>query len=249
MDIGFAMNYQYLNEIDMNPGGDEPEWGWFGPGINTFTKDKSETTEEEYFYSNFGEADTQVSGMSQSISVEGKRRLDDPCQNFVASLDEQTGDALITTLRRTFPDGKVIERDVTIHEIKADQDGAPNEKAKFACKLSFNGPSRVVTEPVGIAYPEEVAAEAVNVAVGETSTIITTVTPADANPRCVFATGNHKVATVTPDGLVKGVSAGKTRITIKCVSKPSVAKQVDVTVTAPTRQASSTKSAGTSEDK
>lgn len=252
MDIGYAMNYQYLNEIDMNPGGDSQSWGWFGPGISSITKDKSETTEEEYFYDGFGQAENAVSGLSQSLTVEGKRRMDDPCQNWVASHEDDTGDDLLTTLRQTDPTGKVIERDVTVHEIKAGQDGAANEKAKFSCKISFNGQPRLVQESVGSALPETVTAESVTVAVGENATITPTVTPTDANDRCVFASGNHKIASVTPDGVVTGIKAGKTRITIKCVSKPSVAKQVDVTVTAATQQVSqqsakSTKSSGVSE--
>ncbi len=249
MDIGSSMNYQYLNEVDINPEGDSPEYAWVGPGISSFTRDKSETVEEEYFYDKFGEADTQVTGMQQSITVEGKRRMDDPFQNWAADHDETTGDGLCTTLRRTFPDGKVIERPVTVHEIKADQDGAANEKAKFSCKISFNGPGEVVAEAVGTAYPEKVTAAAVAVTVGETSSISAIVTPEDANPRCVFATGNHKVATVTPDGTVTGVAAGETYVTAKCVSKPSIMARVKVTVSAAARQASPAKQAGTADSK
>lgn len=249
MDIGSSMNYQYLNEIDTNPEGDSPEYAWVGPGISSFSPDKSETVEEEYLYDKFGEADTQVTGLQQSINVEGKRRLDDPFQNWAADREDATGDELCTTLRRTYPDGKVVERPVTVHEIKAGQDGAPNEKAKFSCKLSFNGPGEVVTEAVGTAYPEKVTATDVTVAVGETSVISATVTPEDANPRCVFATGNHKVATVTPDGTVTGVAAGETYVTARCVSKPSVMARVKVTVSAAARQSSPAKQTGATESK
>lgn len=238
-EIGYAMNYQYLNEVNMTPEADEPTWGWFGQGINSITPDKSETTTEEYYYDGFGQAETSVDGLSQSITVEGKRRLDDECQNWVASLADEVGDALNTVYRQTDPTGKVIERDVTIHEIKAGQDGAANEKAKFVCKLSFNGLPRVIKDGNGTTLPETLTVpETVSVAVGATSPIEATVAPDTASSRCVYATGNHKVATVSTAGVVTGVSAGKTRITVKCVSKPSVAKQVEVTVTEPVSEVS-----------
>lgn len=242
MDIGYAMNYQYLNEINMTPSEPEPTWGWFGQGISSITKDKSETTTEEYYYDGFGHAETSVEGMSQSLTVEGKRRLDDETQNWVASLAEETGDLLNTQLRQTDPTGKVIERDVTIHEIKAGQDGAANEKAKFSCKISFDGPPRIVQEPVGSAYPEKVEAKDVTLNAGETAQIAATVTPEDANPRCVYATGNHKVATVSLDGTIKGVAPGTTMITIKAIARPSIVTRIKVTV-ANAAQAASAKAA------
>lgn len=237
MDIASAMNYMYLNEVDINPGGDSPEYAWVGPGISNFSPDKSETVEKEYLYDKLGDADTQVTGLEKDINVEGKRRLNDPFQNWAADREDATGDELCTTLRRTFPDGKVVECPVTIHEIKADQDGAPNEKAKFSCKISFNGSPETVVEPVGIAFPEKITATAVTVTVGETSDISATVTPEDANPRCVFATANHKVAAVTPDGTVTGVAAGETYVTARCLSKPSVMTRVKVTVSAASQAA------------
>lgn len=256
MEIGYAMNYQFVNEVDMTPHADEPIWGWFGQGISSITPDKSETTTEEYYYDGFGQAETSVDGLSQSITIEGKRRLDDACQNWVASLADEVGDALNTTYRQTDPTGKVIERDVTIHEIKAGQDGAANEKAKFSCKLSFNGLPRVIEDGRGTTLPEELTVpEAISVAVGGTSPIEAKVTPDTASGRCVFATGNQKIATVSTDGIVTGIAAGKTRITVKCTSKPSVAKQVEVTVaesasepvTQSARATSSTKAAAAKE--
>lgn len=230
-DIGYAMNYMYMNEVDMTPTADEPTWGWFGQGISSITPDKSETTTEEYFYDGFGQAETSVDGLSQSITIEGRRRMDDACQNWVASLADEVGDALMTTYRQTDPTGKVIERDVTIHEIKAGQDGAANEKAKLSCKLSFNGQPRVIADAAGSSLPESLEASDVSVAVGSTAKIQANVAPETASQRCAFATGNNKVATVATDGTVTGIAPGTTRITVKCFAKPSVARQVKVTVT------------------
>lgn len=233
MEIGYAMNYQYMNLINMTPGAEEPTWGWFGQGISSISPDKSETTTEEYYYDGFGQAETSVDGLSKSVTIEGKRRLDDECQNWVAGLEDEVGDALNTQYRQVDPTGKVIERDVTIHEIKAGQDGASNEKAKFSCKLSFNGQPRIIEDAHGTSLPETLTVpSSVTVTVGDTSKIETTVTPTTASPACAFATGNHKVATVAADGTVTGVAAGKTLVTVKCVSKPSVAKQVAVIVAA-----------------
>ena len=59
-----------------------------------------------------------------------------------------------------------------------------------------------------------------------------TVTPAEANAKCFFASGNTDVATVDSDGNVTGVAAGEAVITVRCASKPSICTQVKVTVAA-----------------
>lgn len=231
-DLGYAQNYQYLNELLVTDDKGDELLLWFGPGINSISLDKSETTTEEYYYDGDGNAETSVDGLSQSLTIEGARRYGDPAQDYVASLADETGDALIGKLRQTDPDGRAIERDVTIHEINAGVGGAANEKAKFSCKLSFLGAPRTVRNSDGITLPEEVECADVTVKVGETAEAKATVTPEDANPRCRFATGDRRIATVTPDGKVTGVKAGTTMVTVKCASKPSVSKQIKVTVTA-----------------
>lgn len=254
-DLGYAQNYQYIVELVVENEAGEEELIWAGPGISSIALDKSETTTEEYYYDGDGNAETSVDGLSQSLTVEGKRRYGDPFQDWVAAKADETGDALISKLRQTDPDGRVIERDVTVHEINAGVGGAANEKSTFSCKLSFLGSPRVVRESQGIELPEALECADVSVAVGETVAATATVTPSAANPRCRFATGNRHIATVTPDGKVTGVAAGTTMVTVKAASKPSVNKQIKVTVTAgsstsePSAQSAAAKTTAKTSDK
>lgn len=233
MDIGYAMNYQHVCEIDATPQDGAPTWAWFGPGIKSISADKSETTSEEYFFDGGGQAETSVDAIARAYNVSGYRRPGDPAQDFVAGLDEETGDALLTKIRMTGPTGEMVERDVTVHEIKAsDPTGDANVKTEFSCKLSCKGSPRLVEESAGTDLPDSVTAQAVTVAVGGTSAIGASVSPATASQRVLCAVLDPKVAEVTTDGLVTGLKAGKTTVTVKAAAKPSVMAQVEVTVTA-----------------
>lgn len=237
MDIGYAMNYQHVTEIDTTPRDGAPTWAWLGPGIKSITSDKSETTSEEYFFDGGGQAETSVDAVSKSYVVSGYRRPGDPAQDYVASLDEETGDALLTRMRVTGPTGQVIERDVTVHEIKSnDPTGDANNKTEFSCKLSGKGSPRIVPGEA-TELPEAVSAQAVTVAVGATSDIGATVSPSTSSQRVLCAVADPLVAEVTPDGRVTGLKVGKTSVTVKAAAKPSVMAQVEVTVTAGASQA------------
>lgn len=232
MDIGTAKNYQYINEINTTPNGDAATWEWFGPGIKNITSETNETASEDYFFDGGGDAETSVDGKSRSYTVTGVRRIGDPAQDYVASLDDETGDALMTQYRVTDPTGKVIERDVTVHEIKAnDATGDANSRTDFSCKLSCAGKPRIVRESDGRALPDKITAEAVSVEVGATGKVSASVDPPDASQRVLCAVENPKVAEVTPDGTVTGLAAGETTVTVRAASKPSVMKQVKLTVT------------------
>lgn len=235
MDIGYAMNYQHVTEINATPHEGSPTWVWLGPGIKSITSDKSETTSEEYFFDGGGSAETSVDSITKTYNVSGYRRPGDPAQDYVASLDEETGDALLTAVRVTGPTGRIVERDVTIHEIKAnDPTGDANSKTEFSCKLSGKGKPREVHEDDGIQLPEKVTASAVSLAVGATAEINVSVTPSKSSQRVLCAVEDPEIAEVTPDGTVTGIAKGKTTVTIKAAAKPSVMAQVEINVTAAT---------------
>ena len=46
VDIGFALNYQYANLLNITPEEDEPTWAYMGPGIEDISPDRSEKTDE-----------------------------------------------------------------------------------------------------------------------------------------------------------------------------------------------------------
>lgn len=234
MDIGFALNYQHILEVDITPGGEKRTWAWVGPGISTIGSDGSETTSEDSYYNNGGNTKVDVTGVSKKYSVEGHRRIGDAFQDFVASIEDAVGADRETRYRITDPTGRVIEAACTITDISASgPNGAANEKTAFKCSICRDGVPVAVTEAAGAALPDSVDVSApVTVQQGKTVEVKPTVTPSDASPRCVFAIEDPKVATVSADGVVTGVKSGKTRLAVKCAAKPSVSKVVEVTVSA-----------------
>lgn len=230
MDIGFAINYQHV--VEFNAGTQAaPDWAWAGPGISSITPSNSETSEETAYFDGGGNTTTDVTGVSKSYAISGKRRYGDKFQDWVASLDGCSGEALKTQMRITNPDGECVEYDVTVHNISAKgPNGEANAKTDFSCTASCNGLPRLVKEAEGTALPETVAAQAVTAKVGQTVAISATTTPAGASSRCLFAVEDASVAAVDSEGNVTGVKVGKTRVAVKCAARPSVYAYVDVTV-------------------
>lgn len=232
MDIGFLLNYQYVTLIDVNPGG-EPDWTWVGPGIENISAEKSETTNEKYYYDGGGNASKSITGISKEYAVEGDRLVGDKFQDWAASREECTGSELETRMRRIGPTGLVIERDVTVHEtVASDPTGAANENAKFSTKFACNGNPRTIDEGGAAKLPDSLEVADVEVGVNETAEAKPTVSPADASSWCLFAIdpAGRDIASVDSDGVVTGIKAGTTLMTVKCAAKPSVSKQVKVTV-------------------
>lgn len=232
MDIGFVLNYQHVTLIDTNPGG-EPDWAWVGPGIETISSEKSETTSEKYYYDGGGHSSKSITGLAKEYTIEGDRLVGDKFQDWAASLEESTGSALETIMRRIGPDGATIDRDVTVHEITAsDPTGTANENANFSCKVACNGDPRLVSEAAGTKLPESVSLDAVEVGVGEDVRLVPEVTPSEASGWCLYAISEtgRDIASVDADGNVRGLKQGDTLLTIKCAAKPSVSVQVPVSV-------------------
>lgn len=235
-DIGFPLNCNYITEVNIDPHADEPAWAWVGPGIRSIAPSKSETSEEKNYYDGGGASRTKVTGLGRSATVTGDRLVGDPFQDFVASLDDCIGDELTTQVRTTSPDGAVIERDATIHNIVGfnEPNGEANASPECSCEFAYNGTPRLISKAAGTKLPESVTvgSESVEVAVGATSKVTATASPEDASQRMLFAVENTDIARVSADGTVRGLKAGKTQLSVKCAAKPALGVVVPVTVTA-----------------
>ncbi|MBR6878187.1 MAG: choice-of-anchor J domain-containing protein [Bacteroidales bacterium] len=78
----------------------------------------------------------------------------------------------------------------------------------------------------------EITAEDVTMVNGETAIISYAVTPDNATDASVtFTSADETIATVDENGIVSGMSAGETTITIASVSNPEVSTTINVTVT------------------
>lgn len=235
MDIGFALNYQHVVEVDTTPNGDKRTWAWVGPGISDISKDNSESTSEDAYYNGGGNTETDVTGVNAKYSVEGHRLIGDLFQDYVASIEDGIGAARKTRYRVTDPTGKCIEAPCTVLDIAANgPNGAANEKASFKCSLSRSDVATVVTDAAGVLLPESVTvAQEVTVAANKSAEAVKpSVLPEGASTRCLFAIEDTAIARVSMDGVVTGLKAGETRLAVKCAAKPSVSTVVKVTVSA-----------------
>ena len=223
MDIGFALNYQHIVELDITPGSGTKTWAWVGPGISTFEKDNSETVSEDAYYNNGGNTNKDVTGIAAK---------------YVASLEDSIGAARKTSYRVTDPTGKVIEADCTLTDIVMNgPNGEANSKTEISFAINRDGDPRVVKEPSGNQLPESVSVTnagegKITVAAQSTQALQVSVLPEAASSRCLFAVENTDVASVDVNGVVKGLKAGTTRLAVKCAAKPSVSAMIEMEVTA-----------------
>lgn len=231
-DLGFARNYANALEINITPGEAAPTWAILSRGITTITPTNNEGTEDKDYYDGYGTPTTDVTSVQVQYEVEGDRCYGDPAQDYVASIALETGEGRRTQFRHTAANGDVIVGDCTILNATPNSgQGEASALGAFACTIATAGAPKY-TKGGKLKLPEEVAAEAVSVAVDGTASIKATVTPNEANPKCFYASGNTDVATVDSDGSVTGVSEGKTTVIVRAASKPSVMASVEVTVTA-----------------
>lgn len=233
IDIGYAINYQYINLIDITPSESTPTWAWVGPGITEITPEREEKVESEDTYATGGNSVTTVKGVDKTLQVSGSRLVGDPFQDFLVDIEEAFGTERETTYRVVNPTGEIIEEDVTIKDVIASgPNGAASDKQSISCTFARNDTPRIIEPAKGTHLPSQVTADAVSVKVGQTQQVTPTVTPDTASGWCLYAVEDTSVARVTADGKVEGLKAGSTKLAIKCAAKPAVRVSVDVTVTA-----------------
>ena len=219
VDIGFALNYQYANLLNITPEEDEPTWAYMGPGIEDISPDRSEKTDETEDYSTGGNTVTTVTGVTKTTSVTGKRRIGDPLQDYLASLEECFGDERNTQYRCVSPTGEIIEEEVTLKDINmSGPNGAASDKQAISFGMARNDTPTLIQSAKGHHLPATIAVEDVAVSV------------ATSSDWCLYAIENPDIAKVTADGIVEGIAAGKTRLSVKCAAKPSIRATVDVVV-------------------
>lgn len=233
IDIGFALNYQYVNLINITPNQPTKTWGYLGPGIENIAPEREEKLDETEDYSTGGNTRTTVTGVTKSTAVTGKRLLGDEVQDFIASLEEVFGDERKTQYRCVSPTGEIVEEDVTVKDINmSGPNGDASSKQEISFSLARNDTPQVIQQPKGMHLPATIEVSDVEVQVNGTATVTPTVTPATASNWCVYAIEDKSIARVTADGIVTGLKVGTTRLAVRCAAKPSVRATVDVEVKA-----------------
>ena len=229
-DLGFARNYANALEINITPGAEKPTWAILSRGITSITPSPNESTEDKDYYDGYGTPTTDVTSTQIQYEVEGDRCYGDPAQDFISSCALLTGEGRRTQFRHTAANGDVIEGDCTLLNLTPNSgQGEASALGAFACTVATAGLPKL-TAAGKLKLPESVTAAAVTVAVGATAAIEAGVEPAEANPKCFYASGNTDVATVDSDGNVTGVAQGEATVVVRAASKPSVMASVKVTV-------------------
>lgn len=228
--LDFAPNYCHVIELDTTPDADTATWKNALVGITECAPASDETVDEDDFYDNLGYDENTVSKVKPSLELTGYRKYGDPVQDFVQSRALTTGKERKTSYRWTHPDGTYMEGSCTLTDlIPGSGMGEASAKGDFSYTIAINSVD-VNTKGTAIYAPESITAEDVSATVGAVTPIDAEVSPENSNQKCHYAVEDDSIATVDTDGNVKGVSAGSTTITIKAASKPSVVKQIKVTV-------------------
>lgn len=229
--LDFAPNYNHVIELDITPGETYRTWEYALYGATNCDPTPNETSSDETYYHNLGSTETEITAVSWAIAITAHRCYGNKLQDFIAGLVNSTGKMRKTNYRWTWPDGTYLEGTCTISGIKPGM-GAPNDKGDFQYTISINTID-VHEEPGNNLLPDGITVSPANitVAVEGTTEPTVTVTPSGANQKCHYAIGDEEVATIDADGVITGVAAGETTLTIKAASMPSVVKQVAVKVT------------------
>lgn len=228
--LDFAPNYCHVIELDITPTEATPTWANALVGITECAPASDETVDEDDYYDNFGMDDTNVSKIKPSLAMTGYRRYGDPVQDFVQSKALTTGKDRKTNYRWTQPDGTYLQGKCSLVDlVPGSSMGEASAKGDLSYTINLDTVD-VITIGTDIYTPEAISAEDVTATVGATTAVDAEVTPEGANSKCHYAIEDTSIATVDADGNVKGVTAGSTVLTIKAASKPSIVKQVKVTV-------------------
>lgn len=228
--LDFAPNHAHIIELNITPEEASPTFAWAQRGILECAPESDETTSEDPYYHQLGQIATSIDAIKVSIAISGHRMYGDPVQDFVQSRALLTGKDRETQYRWTMPDGTVLAGDCTLAELVPGSGmGEANAKGDFGYKICLN---TVDVENPGeaVLLPKSITVTAVTASISKDTQAKASVLPQGANQKCHYAIGDASIATVDQDGNVRGIKAGKTTLTVKAASKPSVHAQCDVTV-------------------
>lgn len=223
-DIGFALNYTNLHEIEIPGRG----WARIGAGIQSVDPSGNEESDQTGYYDGEGLASTLITGGQVTLAFSGHRKYGDAAQDYIASLALEYGSARNTRYRWTAPDGQRINGQCTIANIKPGG-GDANSKSSFEFELHLNGrPTLTAGDASG--FPTSITASDITAAVGASASVGAAVLPNTASNALAYAVENDEIATVSSDGIVTGIMVGQTKLSIKSMVKPSVAVEVGVSI-------------------
>lgn len=136
-DTEFHISYENKYLLNINPGGDA-EYVEFAEGIAKFDWSPNETVTEDAYMDCEGGTYPMVTGAKYTCDVTGHRVVGNAAQDYIMSLVGQFGKKRNTQLRWTKTDGRAVECDIVIANIKPES-GDADAKEDFSCKLYVRG--------------------------------------------------------------------------------------------------------------
>lgn len=137
-----ALTEYYVAPIPSD--GSEPEYKRLAKWISTVNDDTDEETETTGYYDGDGTPSTDVVSVAKSYSFEGFYDEEDPAQQFIASLEFETGDARKIMFKQVRTNGDTYEGPATVSAIVV-TGGEATEYATFGCTISWDKKPEKVT--------------------------------------------------------------------------------------------------------
>lgn len=206
-----------------------------GRGFTDVTPAAAETVDTESDMLDAGYQKSEVSAKAITYALTGNRYIGDPAQDFIFDKFSKLGGELKTVTAIIEPDG-TVRIGVTTLTSPLGWSGAVNANSPVSVTLTIDGQPYVLhTDGTTEAQVNTVMVtpEAPTVKVGETTQLVAAIDPEYATNNAVdWSTQDNKIATVTKDGKLTGVAAGKTMVQVFVKSNEAVADMIPVEVTA-----------------
>lgn len=134
----FALNFQSLWELDTTPNGATRTWVRLGAGISSADPSNNDNLDQTNYLDGGGFGTTTVIGKQKTIAFSGHRVVGDSAQDYIASVQDELGDSLLSNVRYTAADGSMFTGPVTIANVDFGG-GDAGAKEEIAFELHING--------------------------------------------------------------------------------------------------------------
>ena len=152
----YELNYMRLYEIDITPNGATRTYVRLGGGLTGADPSQNEEVDQTGYLDGDGFKESRVTGKQLTISYSGHRKIGDAAQDYIAALEDETGDALTTNFRMTDAVGNVKSGPCTLANIKSGG-GDAGAKVEFTVDIHLNGKPARTPHSVATALSATVA--------------------------------------------------------------------------------------------
>ncbi len=211
------------NNVDIRLWDDSNYMSLEGERVSSATISLSEGMDirgNDYAFSAYVSTDHEVApGENGLIRVSGNAQKDVALKKdgdkLNVSSEAEMSDVEVSTFVGNEKETTQIEAPASDITVSDDGSTGPEPSAEKATSIKINEPERN------------------RINIGETLTLTTTASPAEARPALLWYSSNHSVATVSREGKVTALGAGSTKITVKTDNGKS-SKALKITVVDPT---------------